>query len=67
MPRRFGWVFVAFAVALAGYVLLLAFGPPLSTPEGRSIQAIGQKLIVYTAIVCILAQALMAYRLSVTR
>lgn len=64
LPRRFAWVFIAFAVVLAGYVLLLTFGPSVRTREGQMIQATGQKIIVYASIVSILVQSLGAYRLK---
>jgi|SRR5579859_5201867 len=57
-PRRFAWVFGAFALLLAGYVLLLIFGPPARTPAGEIVQATGQKIIVYASILSILIQAL---------
>ena len=59
-PRRFAIVFGAFAVVLAAYVLLLAFGPPASTPEGSVVQVTGQKIIVYSSILVVLIQALSA-------
>ena len=57
-------MFIAFAVVLAGYVLLLTFGPSVRTWEGQMIQATGQKIIVYASIVSILVQSLGAYRLK---
>lgn len=58
--RRFLWVFVVLAVALAAYIALLAFGPPDWTPVGERVQVTGQKVIVYTAIAAILVQAIQA-------
>ena len=46
-PRRLVLVFVAFALLLAGYVVLLTAGPKASTPQGLLIQATGQKVIAY--------------------
>lgn len=65
-PRRYGWLFVAFAVCLAAYIILLEFGPAASTPNGLIIQATGQKLIVYISIVSVMAQAWLAFRLRGT-
>ncbi len=48
----------AFVVVLFGYVLLLIFGPSSKTLLGDEINAVGQKLIVYTAIATVFAQAL---------
>lgn len=56
-PNRFGFVFVAFAVLLVLYVLLLAAGPPYDSPEGIMVQAVGQKIIVYASVTSIFIQA----------
>ena len=64
LPRRFLWVFVGLAVALAAYIALLAFGPPDWTPVGERVNVTGQKVIVYTAIAAILVQALQVRRLA---
>ncbi len=60
-PRRYGWIFVAFAAALAAYIALLEFGPSAETPEGLIIQATGQKIIVYISIFSVIAQSWLAY------
>jgi len=49
-PNRFGLVFLAFAVLLALYVLLLVAGPAYDSPEGTMAQAVGQKIIVYASV-----------------
>lgn len=64
LPRRFLWVFVGFAVALAAYLVLLAFGPPDTTLVGERIQVTGQKVIVYAAIAMVLLQSGQARRLA---
>jgi hypothetical membrane protein len=56
-PNRFSFVFVAFAVLLVLYVLLLTAGPPYDSPEGIMIQAVGQKIIVYASIMSMFIQA----------
>ena len=61
-PRRYGWVFIAFAVFLAAYLVLLEFGPEATTSTGLIIQATGQKIIVYVSIISVMAQAWLAYR-----
>lgn len=61
-PRRYGWIFVAFAVCLAAYIILLEFGPSAKTPAGLIIQATGQKAIVYISILSAMAQAWLASR-----
>ncbi len=57
-PRRFASVFGGFALILLAYVLLLALGPKPNTPDGARIQAVGQKIIVYSSILAVLAQAI---------
>lgn len=57
-PRRFAWVFLAFAVLLTVYIFLITFGPAPNTPAGSVIQATGQKIIVYGAILTVLVQSL---------
>ena len=60
-PRRYGWIFAAFAIFLAAYIGLLEFGPEASTPSGLVIQATGQKIIVYVSIISAMAQSRLAY------
>ncbi len=60
-PRRYGWIFVAFAVSLAAYLILLTYGPEAKTPSGLIIQATGQKIIVYVSIISVMAQSWLAY------
>jgi hypothetical membrane protein len=57
-PRRYLAIFGAFALLLAGYLWLLFFGPELDSPQGLLIQATGQKVIVYAAVVSVGLQAL---------
>jgi hypothetical protein len=61
-PRRYGWIFLAFSVFLAAYIVLLEFGPSAGTEEGLIVQATGQKIIVYVSIFSIMAQSWLAYR-----
>ena len=56
-PNRFGFVFLAFAVLLVLYVLLLVAGPAYDSPEGIIVQAVGQKIIVYASVTSIFIQA----------
>jgi len=60
-PRKYGWIFVAFAVSLAAYLILLTYGPEAKTPSGLIIQATGQKIIVYVSIISVMAQSWLAY------
>jgi hypothetical protein len=50
-------VYFLFAVLLAAYIGLLMYGPRADTERGVMIQATGQKLIVYAAIVCMFIQS----------
>jgi hypothetical protein len=59
-PRRFAWVFVAFAVLLAVYVGVITLGPRPDTAAGAAIQATAQKIIVYASVLTVLVQALYA-------
>jgi hypothetical membrane protein len=63
-PNRFAFLYLGFAALLAAYLQLLMRGPAPGTPEGLVIQATGQKIIVYAAIVCSFFQALGARRLA---
>ena len=63
-PRQYGWVFIAFAVFLAAYLVLLEFGPAAKTPTGLIIQATGQKVIVYVSIISVMAQSWLAQRFN---
>lgn len=51
-----------FLLALASYVLLLFFGPNITTDTGLKIQVIGQKIIAYTSILALLLQSFGAWR-----
>jgi hypothetical protein len=52
---------VAFVVILFGYLMLMMFGPGTGTIIGDEIHAVGQKIIVYTAISTIFAQAFLVH------
>lgn len=56
-PRPFAWIFVIFFFLLAGYVLLIQYGPLVETHAGMVIQAAGQKIIVYAAILTLMLQS----------
>lgn len=62
-PRKYLSVFIAFVLLLAGYLWLLFFGPALDSPSGLVIQATGQKIIAYAAILSVGIQALGARRI----
>jgi hypothetical protein len=56
-PNRYGFVFMAFAAILGGYIWLLFNGPNLATVKGLVIQVTGQKVVIYSAIISVLIQA----------
>lgn len=56
-PKIYAWVFVAFAILLGVYVWLMFEGPSASTSNGLIIQATGQKIIVYAAIISMFIQS----------
>lgn len=53
------WVNIAFVVVLLGYVGLMTFGPKSDTLLGDEINVTSQKIIVYSAIATIFAQAML--------
>lgn len=59
LPSSLLKVNVAFAMILFGYLLLMMYGPSTRTLIGDEIHAVGQKLIVYTAVTAIFVQALL--------
>jgi hypothetical membrane protein len=63
LPKQFAFTFLAFAILLAAYVLLLTFGPSPKAPSGLRIQVAGQKIIVYASVPTVLIQSLAAKRL----
>lgn len=63
-PRRMAIVFALFALLLAAYVVLITVGPSTETENGLTIQATGQKIIVYAAIIAIFIQAWAASRFA---
>ena len=50
-PNRYACVFGVFILLLAAYLVLLFFGPSIELERDMIIQATGQKIIVYAAIV----------------
>jgi hypothetical protein len=58
LPRRAAWVFVAFAALLAAYIALLNAGLTPGPAAALVVQATGQKVIVYSAILTVLLQSL---------
>jgi hypothetical protein len=55
--KIYAWVFAVFSILLGVYVWLLFEGPSASTTSGLIIQATGQKIIVYAAIISMFIQS----------
>ena len=62
-PNGYAGIYVVFAILLAAYIGLITRGPDIDTAQGVLIQATGQKIIVYAAILTILVQSWGAIRL----
>jgi hypothetical protein len=63
-PNRYAAVLAGFAVILAVYLWLLFFGPAPDTPSGLTIQATGQKIVVYAMIITVFIEAYGARRVA---
>lgn len=66
-PNRYASVYLAFGILLAAYIALITRGPDIDTAQGVMIQATGQKIIVYAAIITVFIQSWGAAKLSVER
>ena len=49
-PNVYAGIYLAFAALLVAYIWLLTSGPELASAQGVLVQAVGQKVIVYAAI-----------------
>jgi hypothetical protein len=67
LPRSLLRVFAAFAALLAGYVALITWGPSPHEAAGQTVQATGQKVIVYAAVLAVAAQARIARQVGPPR
>jgi hypothetical membrane protein len=63
-PRAYAYAYFAYAIILALYLVVLFSGPEVETTSGLAIQAIGQKIVVYTGIACVVIQSYGAYRVE---
>ncbi|BCM89626.1 hypothetical protein IAD21_01473 [Abditibacteriota bacterium] len=61
-PKRGAWIFAIFFVVLLVYLGLITKGPSPESAQGLMIQAVGQKIVVYTSLLCVSAQSLLARR-----
>jgi hypothetical membrane protein len=63
-PRAYAYAYFAYAVVLAVYLVVLFSGPDIETDGGLVIQAVGQKIVVYTGIICVVIQSYGAYQVE---
>jgi hypothetical protein len=66
-PKGYPAIFVIFTAIVIIYAWLLIFGPKFTTPEGNIIQAVGQKVVVYSMIICFAIQAHGALQVSLQK
>jgi hypothetical protein len=63
LPKRISWVFIALGIVLVVYTIISVwvtfFGPAPGTPAWVVIQATGQKIIVYVAVLALLVESLL--------
>ena len=63
LPKRISWVYIALGVVLVVYTIISVwvtfFGPAPGTPAWVIIQATGQKIIVYVAVLALLVESLL--------
>jgi hypothetical protein len=62
--RAYAYAYFAFAIILALYLVLLFSGPEVETTGGLTIQAVGQKIVVYAGIICVVIESWGAYRVE---
>jgi hypothetical protein len=60
-PNLYAWVFVAYAFFLAAYIGLMMMGPDIETTSGTRIMATGQKILIYSGMLCLFVQILGAF------
>ncbi|MGB1253457.1 MAG: hypothetical protein ACPG8W_22780, partial [Candidatus Promineifilaceae bacterium] len=63
-PNLYSTAYLVFGVFLAIYIYLLFGGPSASSDTGLIINATGQKLVVYTALINMLIQSIGAWQLD---
>jgi hypothetical protein len=57
-PNAYAAVFAVYLVILAAYVCLMFLGPDIGTREGIVVMAVGQKIAIYSGMLCWFAQFL---------
>jgi hypothetical protein len=60
-PNRYAAVFAVYTIILGAYLCLMFLGPDMDTREGLAILATGQKIVIYSGMMCWFVQFLGAY------
>ena len=60
-PNLYAWVFGAYVLVLAVYIFLMIIGPDVKTTYGLKIMATGQKILIYSGMLCLFVQILGAF------
>ena len=60
-PNLYAWVFIAYAFFLAVYTVLMMVSPDIETTSGLRIMATGQKILIYSGMLCLFIQVLGAF------
>ena len=60
-PNLYAWVFVAYAFILAAYIGLIMMDLDIATKSGLRIMATGQKIVIYSGMLCLFVQVLGAF------
>ncbi|MBN2156720.1 MAG: hypothetical protein JW776_11825 [Candidatus Lokiarchaeota archaeon] len=67
-PNGYAYMLIGFIFLIIGYIFALVFGPSaISTREGRIIESLGQKIIIYSQMVLIVLSAIGSLRVLNTR
>ena len=60
-PNLFALVLGAYALVLAVYIALIMMGPDVETTSGLRVMATGQKILIYSGMLCLFIQILGAF------
>ena len=60
-PNLYAWVSIAYVFILAVYIVLMMVSPDIETTSGLRIMATGQKILIYSGMLCLFAQVLGAF------
>jgi magnesium-transporting ATPase (P-type) len=60
-PNLYAWVFMFYAFILAIYIVLMRVSPDIETASGLRIMATGQKILIYSGMLCLFVQVLGAF------